>query len=51
VILHPGHPRAKVVVDFCDVEQRGEVSMEDFCNILLQAQEDQQAAVRGAQRR
>ena len=33
----------QVVVDFCDVENKGEVSMEDFCNILLQAQEEQRA--------
>ena len=33
----------QVVVDFCDVENKGEISMEDFCNILLQAQEVQRA--------
>ena len=48
---HRASPRPQVVVDFCDVEQRGEISMEDFCNILLQAQEEQQAAVlRGSRR-
>merc|ERR1740138_1196505 len=34
----------QVVVDYCDMNARGEISMEDFCNISLQAQAEQQAA-------
>ncbi len=25
------------VIDFCDLDGRGDISMEDFCNIILQA--------------
>lgn len=32
------------VIDYCDIDGRGEISMEDFCNILLQAQANQQQA-------
>jgi len=36
------------VVDFCDKDGRGEILMEDFCDILLKAQEEQQAAADSA---
>ncbi len=29
------------VIDFCDVSGKGEISMESFCNVLLQAQEEE----------
>jgi len=32
------------VIDYCDIDARGDISMEDFCNILLQAQANQQQA-------
>jgi len=38
----------QIVVDYCDLDGRGEVSMEDFCNIILQAQAEQQAAANSA---
>merc|ERR1719401_265929 len=35
----------QLIIDYCDLDQRGQISMEDFCNVLLQAQAEQQAAV------
>jgi len=38
----------QIVVDYCDLDGAGEISMEDFCNIILQAQAEQQAAANSA---
>eukprot|EP00308_Calcidiscus_leptoporus_P013687 CAMPEP_0119372636 /NCGR_PEP_ID=MMETSP1334-20130426/20955_1 /TAXON_ID=127549 /ORGANISM="Calcidiscus leptoporus, Strain RCC1130" /LENGTH=221 /DNA_ID=CAMNT_0007390173 /DNA_START=96 /DNA_END=762 /DNA_ORIENTATION=+ len=34
----------QLIIDYCDLDHRGQISMEDFCNVLLQAQAEQQAA-------
>uniref|UniRef100_A0A7S4BL76 EF-hand domain-containing protein n=1 Tax=Chrysotila carterae TaxID=13221 RepID=A0A7S4BL76_CHRCT len=39
----------QVVVDYCDLDGKGEISMEDFCNVILQAQAEQQAAANAAE--
>merc|ERR1711920_611733 len=38
----------QLIIDYCDLDQRGQISMEDFCNVLLQAQAEQQAAANNA---
>jgi len=38
----------QMVIDYCDVNARGEIMMDDFCNTILQAQKVQQAAANEA---
>jgi hypothetical protein len=36
------HPLSQEIIDFCDKDGRGEILLEDFCSVLLQAQAQQQ---------
>ena len=38
------------VVDFCDKDGRGEIQIEDFCSVLLEAQDRQQQQANTAAR-